>query len=96
MKFIIGYYLFFFFLFDKGPSYISPNQSYLYSYKRQQNQLKREHNKIMNVSLSYLDRIHCIPSTLPIAYQLLQQMEIYLNQQYKAPLSYKDLYITIK
>jgi hypothetical protein len=85
-----------FFFFNKGPNYIRPNQSYLYSHKRRQEQLKQEHNNIMNVIIPYLIHVHHISITLPIVKQFTQQMETYLQQRYMASLSYRDIYRTRK
>jgi hypoxanthine-guanine phosphoribosyltransferase len=75
-----------------GPSYIRPNQSYLYSNKRRHERIKEEHNKIMNAIISYLVRVHHISRTLPIVKQLTQQMETYMQQRYMTSLSYRDIY----
>ncbi len=75
-----------------GPNYIRPNQSYLYSFKRQQKLLKQEHQNTKNTITSYLVRVHHMPNSSPIIKQFIQEMEPRLYQRYMAPISYRDIY----
>jgi len=75
-----------------GPSYIRPNQSYLYSYEHQQKQIKKEHKNIMNIVTPYLIRVYHMSNTSTIIKQFSQQLETYLHQRYTAPLSYLNIY----
>jgi len=91
------YYIFFLSLFHKGPNYIRPNQSYLYSNKRRHQQIKQELSSMVNVIVPFLVRIHPMPITLlPTVKEFIQQMEVYMQQRYRTPLSYRDIYRTRK
>ena len=79
-----------------GPDYIRPNQSFLYSSKRQQKLLKQEHQNITNTVTSYLVRVHHTPNSSLTIKQFIQEIETHLHQRYMAPLSYRDVYRTRK
>ena len=88
-KYCLPIYVFF---FHKGPNYIRPNQSYLYSNKRLHKRMKQEQNNMINVILPFLIRVHHMPMRSPTIKEFTQQMEIYMQQRCMAPLSYRDIY----
>ncbi len=81
-------------MYSLGSNYIRPNQSYLYSSKRQQKLLKQEHEKIKNTVASYLVRVHHMSNSSPVIKQFIQEIETRLYQQYMASISYRDIYRT--
>jgi hypothetical protein len=84
----------FFFFYHLGPSYIRPNQSYLYSHERREKRLTSEHRSMMNAVESHLIRFHRVPLRSPIIQRFSQQAEACLRQQYMASLSYLDIHRT--
>ena len=58
--------------------------------------MKQEQNNMMNVILPFLIRVHHMPMRSPTIKEFTQQMEIYMQQRYMAPLSYRDIYRTRK
>ena len=74
------------------PNYIRPNQSCLYSRKRQEKFLKQEHQNMKGIVTSYLIRVHHMSIGSPIIEKLVEEMEIRLYQRYMVPLSYLDIY----
>lgn len=75
-----------------GPSYIRPNQSYLYSMERREKRMQREHKNIMDALTPYLIRVHHVPATSPVIQQFAQQLETCLYQKYMSPISYLSVY----
>ena len=74
-----------------GPSYIRPNQSYLYPEKLRLKQVKQEYNSLLNVIIPYLVRVYRMSSTTTIIKQFSHQLANYLCEQYMAPISYLDV-----
>jgi len=68
----------------------------MYSNKRLQKQMKQEQNNMIDVILPFLIRVHHMPMRSPTIKEFTQQMEIYMQQRYMAPLSYRDIYRTRK
>lgn len=50
--------------------------------------IKHQYEALMNTIMPYLVRVHHIPSASVIMQQLLQQLKLYLERQYTAPISY--------
>ena len=77
-----------FLLLSKGPSYIRPNQSYLYCDQQQQKQVDREFNRTLDVIVPYLVRVYHMSPTSIIINRFSHQLATYLCEQYMAPISY--------
>lgn len=80
------------FLSRTGPSYIRPNQSYLYGLERRNQHIQDEHKTIMNSITSHLIRVHHIPTTSTIIKQFSDSLLTYLQQSYKTPLFHLHIY----
>lgn len=87
---------FLFVLIQLGPDYIRPNQSYLYSSERLENEMQREHKTIMETVTTHLVRLHRMPLASTIIEQFSQQLFVYLRERYLAPVSYLDAHRTRK
>jgi hypothetical protein len=77
-----------------GPNYIRPNQSYLYPNRQRDDLIKRQYENMINKMVSYLIRVHHIPSTATVIQQLSEQLKTYLHRQYTSPISYLQIYRT--
>jgi hypothetical protein len=76
------------FFIHLGPNYIRPNQSYLYSFERQQKQLQREYDNIMDIVTAYLISVYHMPNSSTVIKQFSQTLATCLHDQYMASISY--------
>lgn len=85
---------FFFRCIFKGPSYIRPNQTYLYSRTHQEKQVEREYNRILDVVVPFLVRVHHMSPTSTVLKQFSHQLATYLCERYMSTVSYVDAHRT--
>jgi hypothetical protein len=78
--------------FFSGPNYIRPNQSYLYKEERQQKQIQKEYDNIMDTVTSHLVHIHHMPPTATIIGRFSEQLATYLVNEHMAPISYLNIH----
>ncbi|CAF1529401.1 unnamed protein product, partial [Adineta ricciae] len=82
------------FLSHNGPSYIRPNQTYLYSRTHQEKQVEREYNRILDVVVPFLVRVHHMSPTSTAIKQFSHQLATYLCERYMSTVSYIDAHRT--
>ncbi|CAF1531351.1 unnamed protein product, partial [Adineta steineri] len=76
------------YLSRNGPNYVRPNQTYVYSHKYRQKRVEQEYNRMLDVIVPYLVRVHYISNTSTIISTFSQELATYLYERYIAPMSY--------
>ena len=79
-----------FFEFILGPNYIPPNQSYWYSSKRFEKEVRQQHENIMNIVKAQLLGFHNMSNLSTMIEQFCQQLLACLHARNIVPVSYLE------
>jgi hypothetical protein len=77
-----------------GPNYIRPNQSYLYPDLQRDKLIKQQYERMINIMVPNLVRVHRIPSSASAIQQLSEHLKTHFYRQYTSPMSYLYVYRT--